>query len=169
MTGFPPGIIHGRLHIAGPVAHQAELDLTTAYNNAASRKTRPVTVSGNIGGRTLAPGLYMSTSSLAISSGDLTLDARGNVNGVFVFQMGSSFTMTAGRRIIMTNGARARNVFWAVGSSATLGTKCSFHGNLLVRQSISLGTGSVVRGRLLAEAGAVTMQGNTIVKPEAAP
>ncbi len=73
--------------------------------------------------------------------------------------------MTTGRRVIMTNGAEPRNVFWAVGSSATLGTKCSFHGNLLVRQSISLGTGTAVRGRLLAESGAVTMEGNTIARP----
>jgi hypothetical protein len=165
MTGFPPGIIHGRVHRAGPIAKQAELDLKTAYNDAAGRTRAPITVSGNLGGRTLAPGLYKSTSSLAISSGDLTLDGRGNVNAVFIFQMGSSFTMTTGRRVIMTNGARARNVFWAVGSSATLGTKCSFYGNLLVRQSISLATGTVARGRMLAETGAVTLQGNTIVRP----
>jgi hypothetical protein len=166
MTGFPPGIIHGQLHVAGPVAGQAESDLKAAYNDAASRTNNPVTVSGNLGGRTLVPGLYKSTSSLAISSGDLTLDAQGKTGAVFIFQMGSSFTMTTGRRIVMTNGASAGNVFWAVGSSATLGTKCSFHGNLLVHQSISLGTGSVVRGRLLAETGAVTMEGNIIVKPE---
>jgi hypothetical protein len=165
MTGFPPGIIRGRVHAAGPIAQQAELDLKAAYNTAAGRSRSPITVSGNLGGRTLAPGLYKSTSSLAVSSGDLTLDARGNVNAVFIFQMGSSFTMTTARRIIMTNGAQARNVFWVVGSSATLGTKCSFHGNMLVRQSISLGTGSVVHGRLLAETGAVTMEGNTVVQP----
>jgi hypothetical protein len=165
MTGFPPGIIHGTLHVAGPVAQQAEKDLKAAYNDAASRSLNPVTVSGNLGGQTLPPGLYKSTSSLAISSGDLTLDGRGNRNAVFVFVMGSSFTMTTGRRIVMTNGAKARNVFWAVGSSATFGTKCSFHGSLLVHQSISVGTGSVVSGRMLAEIGAVTLEGNTIVKP----
>ncbi|HTA38622.1 MAG TPA: ice-binding family protein [Candidatus Acidoferrales bacterium] len=165
MTGFPPGIIHGRLRVAGPIAQQAELDLKAAYNDVASRSQNPVTVSGNLGGQTLAPGLYKSTSSLAVSSGDLTLDGHGNRNAVFVFAMGSSFTMTTGRRVIMTNGAKARNVFWAVGSSATFGTKCSFHGNLLVYQSISLGTGSVVNGRMLAEHGAVTMEGNTIVRP----
>ena len=155
ITGFPPGIIHGTLHVAGPVAQQAEQDLKAAYNDAAGQAHNPVTVSGNLGGQTLRPNLYKSTSSLAISSGDLTLDGRGNPNAVFVFVMGSSFTMTTGRQIIMTNGAAVRNVFWAVGSSATLGTKCRFSGNLLAHQSISLGTGSVVQGRMLAEGGAV--------------
>jgi Ice-binding-like len=165
MTGFPPGIIHGRLHVAGPVAQQAELDLKAAYDNAAGRTNAPVTVSGNLGGQTLAPGLYKSTSSLAISSGDLTLDGHGSAKSVFIFQMGSSFTMTTGRRVILTHGARADNIFWAVGSSATLGTGCTFHGNLLARESISLATGSVVGGRVLAQAGAVTLQSNTIVRP----
>jgi hypothetical protein len=129
------------------------------------RTRNPIKVAGNIGGQTLKPGLYKSTSSLAISSGDLTLDARGHSKGVFLFQIASSFTMTTGRRVILTNGARAGNVFWAVGSSATFGTGCSFYGNLLVYQSISMATGTVMEGRALARVAAVTMQKNTIVKP----
>jgi uncharacterized Zn-binding protein involved in type VI secretion len=165
ITGFPPGVIHGTLHAGGPAAKQAELDLTTAYNDAMSRVNRPVAVAGNLGGQTLMPGLYKSTSSLAVSSGDLTLDGRGNANAVFIFQMASTLTMTKGRRVILTNGAVARNVFWAVGSSATLGTNCSFRGNLLVHQSISMATGTVMIGRALARTGAVTMESNTVVKP----
>jgi len=165
ITGFPPGVIHGKLHAGDPTAKQAEMDLTTAYNDAMGRHHNPVTVAGNLGGQTLKPGLYKSTSSLAVSSGDLTLDAGGNRNAVFLFQTASTFTMTTGRKVILTHGARARNVYWAVGSSATLGTGCRFHGNLLVYKSISMATGTVMTGRALARVGAVTMQGNTIVRP----
>jgi len=165
VTGFPPGTLLGRFHVADPLAKRAKLDLERAYNDAMSRTRDLVAVAGNLGGRTLAPGLYKSTSSLAVSSGDLTLDGHGNVNAVFVFQAASSFTMTTGRRVVLTHGARARNVFWAVGSSATLGTECSFYGNLLVHQSISMATGSVIVGRALTQTGAVTLQSNTIKTP----
>jgi hypothetical protein len=165
ITGFPPGVIHGRLDAGDRTAKQAELDLTTAYDAAMGRYLDPVAVAGNLGGQTLKPGLYKSTSSLAVSSGDLTLDAGGNSHAIFLFQMASTLTMTTGRRIILTNGARARNVFWAVGSSATFGTNCIFYGNLLVSKSISMATGTVVIGRALAQSGAVTMQSNTILRP----
>ena len=165
ITGFPPGVIHGHLYIDDLIARRAKLDLTTAYNDAMGRTLNPIKVAGNIGGRTLYPGLYKSTSSLSISSGDLTLDARGHSGAVFLFQIASKFTMTTGRSVILTNGARARNVFWAVGTSATFGTGCSFYGNILAHQSISMATGTVMVGRALARVGAVTMQRNTIVKP----
>ncbi len=165
MTGFPPGVIHGTVYAGDPAAKRAEMDLTTAYNDAMGRVRHPVLLSGNLGGQTLAPGLYKSTSGLAVSSGDLTLDGHGNANAVFIFQMASTFNMTTGRKIVLIRGARARNIFWAVGSSATLGTGCSFFGNLLVYKSISMATGSVMTGRALARLGAVTMQGNTLVRP----
>jgi hypothetical protein len=165
MRGFPPGVIHGHVYAGDRVARRANLDLTKAYNDAMGRTHNPIKVAGNIGGQTLYPGLYKSTSSLAISSGDLTLDARGHSEAVFLFQVASTFTMTTGRRVILTNGAQARNVFWAVGSSATFGTGCSFYGNLLAHQSISIATGTVMVGRALARVGAVTLQKNTIVKP----
>jgi len=165
MTGFPPGVIHGHVYLDDSIARQAKLDLTTAYNDAMGRTLNPIKVAGNIGGQTLYPGLYKSTSSLAISSGDLTLDARGHPRAVFIFQVASKFSMTTGRSVILTNGARARNVFWATGSSATFGTGCSFYGTLLAHQSISMATGTVMVGRALARVGAVTMQKNTIVKP----
>jgi hypothetical protein len=116
ITGFPPGVIHGHLYIDDRIARRAKLDLTRAYNDAVGRHHNPIKVAGNIGGQTLYPGLYKSTSSLAISSGDLTLNARGDVDAVFLFQIASTFTMTTGRRVILTNRAKARNVFWAVGS-----------------------------------------------------
>jgi hypothetical protein len=164
-TGFPPAqITKGAFHSADGMAKQAQLDLTTGYNAAMGLVNNPVAVAGNLGGKTLAPGLYKSTSGLAVSSGDLTLDGHGNANAVWVFQMASTFNMTTGRKIILTNGARPRNIFWAVGTSATLGTGCSFYGTLLAHQSISLATGTVMTGRALARIGAVTMQDNGIVR-----
>ncbi|HTA38621.1 MAG TPA: ice-binding family protein [Candidatus Acidoferrales bacterium] len=164
-TGFPPALItQGAFHSADGMAKQAEADLTTAYNAAMGLVNNPILVAGNLGGRTLKPGLYKSTSGLAVSSGDLTLDGGGNPNAVWVFQMASTFNMTPGRKIILTNGAKPRNIFWAVGTSATLGTTCSFYGTLMAHQSISMATGTVMTGRALARVGAVTMQDNTIVK-----
>ncbi len=165
VTGFPPGILRGTMHVADPAAALAMADLTKAYNDLAGRTLAPVSVAGNLGGRTLAPGLYKSTSSLAISSGDLTLDARGNANAVFIFQMASTLTTTSGRAVILSGGAKASNVFWQVGSSATLGTTSAFKGTILADQSISLNTGARLNGRALARIGAVTLAGNAVVIP----
>jgi hypothetical protein len=163
--GFPPGILNGTEYINDATASQAKLDLTAAYNNAAGRSsTDMVTLSGNIGGLTLTPGLYKSTSSLAISSGDLTFDAKGNASAVFIIQIASTLTTTSGLQVILAGGALASNIFWQVGSSVTLGTTSAFEGNLLVMQSITLNTGATLNGKALTSIGAVTMEGNTIVK-----
>ena len=165
VAGFPPGTVNGTIHAADPIAAQAKLDLTTAYDDAAGRSTGPITVSGNLGGLTLAPGLYKSTSSLEISSGDLTLDAQGDAEGVFIFQMASTLTTTVGRQAILSGGAKASNVFWQVGSSATLGTNSVFQGNILADQSITLNTGATLNGRALTRIGAVTLDTNPITTP----
>lgn len=144
----------------------AQGDLTTAYNNAAGRTaTDIVLISGNIGGLTLTPGLYKSSGSLEISSGDLTFDAKGNANAVFIIQIASTLTTSSGRKVILAGGAQAANIFWQVGTSATLGTTSVFKGTILADQSISLDTGASVEGRLLARIAAVTLAGNTLVKP----
>ncbi|MEX2231990.1 MAG: ice-binding family protein [Cyclobacteriaceae bacterium] len=164
--GFPPGILTGTQHINDAISNQAKLDLTAAYNDAAGRtSTDIVTLSGNIGGLTLTPGLYKSTSSLAISSGDLTFDAKGNSNAVFIIQIASTLTTTSGRKVILTGGALASNIFWQVGSSATFGTTSVFKGTILAMQSITFNTGATLEGRGLARTGAITMAGNTIVNP----
>ena len=163
--GFPPGILNGTLHINDAIGNQAKLDLTAAYNDAAGRtSTDIVTLSGNIGGLTLSPGLYKSTSSLAISSGDLTLDAKGNANAVFIIQIATTLTTTSGRKVILSGGALASNIFWQVGSSATFGTTSVFKGTILAMQSITFNTGATLDGKALARTGAITMAGNTIVK-----
>ena len=164
VTGFPPGTITGGvIRINDPAANAAKLCLTTAYNDAAGRTLAPITVSGNIGGQTLAPGLYKSTSTLAISSGDLTL--AGPADAVWIFQVASTFTTTAGRQVILSGGAQAKNVFWQVGTSATLGTTSAFQGTIMADQSITLQTGATLNGRALTRIGAVSLDSNTVTKP----
>jgi hypothetical protein len=165
VTGFPPGTLTGTKHPGDATSATAMADLTTAYNDAAGRTQSPVTIAGNLGGLTLPPGLYKSTSSLSISSGDLTLDAQGDANAVFIFQMASTLTTTSGRKVILSGGAKSTNVFWQVGSSATLGTTSVFKGTIMANQSITLNTGATLNGRALARIGAVTMAANTVVIP----
>ncbi|MGD0411850.1 MAG: ice-binding family protein [Verrucomicrobiota bacterium] len=164
VTGSPG--VTGRLHVSDAAAALAQSDLTKAYNDAAGRTTGSVTVAGNLGGQTLAPGLYVSSSSLAISSGDLTL--AGDANAVWIFQMGSTLTTTTGRQVILSGGAQSANIFWQVGSSATIGVSSVFKGTIMAAQSITMDTGATLEGRALAKAGAVTLDANTITVPQSA-
>lgn len=169
VTGFPPGIVNGSQFVdPNPIVVQAKLDLTTAFNDAAGRSTDVITIAtGELGGLTLAPGLYRSgISSFAITSVDLTLDAQGNANAVWIFQMPSStLTVGNGRQVILAGGAQASNIFWSVGSSATIGTTAIFKGNILADQSITLQTGATLDGRALARIAAVTLDSNIVTKP----
>ena len=162
VTGFPPGTLAGTRHIADPMAAQAQLALTAAYNDAAGRTLGAILLAGNLGGRTLAPGLYKSTSSLEISSGDLTLDAQGDTRAVYIFQLGSTLVTTVGRKVILAGGAQAANIYWQVGSSATLGVSSVFKGTIMAMASITATTGASVEGRLLARTAAVTLDNNVV-------
>ncbi len=144
----------------------AKGDLTVAYNNVAGRtSTDIVLLSGNLGGLTLTPGLYKSSGSLEISSGDLTFDAKGNSNAVFIIQIASTFTTSSGRKVILKNGAQAANIFWQVGTSASFGTTSVMKGTVMADQSIAMNTGASIEGRLLARIAAVTLASSTVVKP----
>jgi len=154
--------VNGVIHINDASAIAAEAALLTAYNDAAGRTVGAVTKAGNLGGQTLTPGLYTSATSLEISSGDLTLDAQGNANAVFIFQMGSTLNTTTGRQVILSGGANPANIFWQVGSSASLGVTSVFKGNILALTSISLATGATLDGSALALNGSVTMDGNLV-------
>ncbi len=169
VEGVPPVIVNGTVHLGVPVAEWAQADLTTAYNDAAGRTLDVIVVAdGELGGKTLAPGLYRSApGSFAITSVDLTLDAQGDANAVWIFQMPSStLTVGNGRQVILAGGARADNIFWQVGSSATIGTTSVLKGNILALASITLNTGASMDGRALARTGAVTLDGNVITRPK---
>jgi len=164
VTGAPT--VNGMLHLNDPIAAQAQADLLSAYNDAAGRTFGAVLVTGNLGGRTLLPGLYKSTSSLEISSGNLTLDALGDPNAVWIFQMASTLVTTVGRQVILSGGAQAANVFWQVGSSATIGGSSVFKGTIMASESITMATaGTVLGGRVLAMHGAVALDANSISIP----
>jgi hypothetical protein len=169
VSGFPPGEVVGSMHAGDTAAQLAQAALTVAYNDAAGRTVAPIAVAGNLGGQTLAPGLYKSTSTLAISSEDLTLDAQGNNNAVFIFQVASGLTVTSGRQVVLIGNAQAANVYWQVGSSATLGTNVAFNGNILAYASVTLDTGATLSGRALAQTGAVTMDSSAVAVPPAPP
>ena len=161
VTGFPPGSVTGggAIHAADGSAGQAQTDLTTAYLNAMGQAATS-TVAGDLGGLTLVSGVYKSTSTLGIT-GTLTLSGPG----FFIFQVATALTTASGSRVVLTGGAQAANVFWQVGSSATLGTGSIFAGTILAQASITLTTGAVLDGRALARTGAVTLDHNTVVNP----
>ena len=153
----------GSTYVDVAKAVTAENDLTTAMN-AAAGATATQTVSADLGGTTLVSGVYKSTSSIGLT-GTVTLNGQGNPDSVFIFQAGSTLTTASGSVVALENGAQACNVFWQVGSSATLGTTTQFNGSILASTSITLTTNATVTGRVLASTGAVTMDTNTITVP----
>lgn len=175
ITGFPPAtVVNGAIYASDDVAPagvaamltQAKQDLTDAYLFAeGATSPAAVIVSGDQGGKTLAPGIYKSTSTLLIQSGNLTLDAQGDANAVWIFQIASDFTTIggAGGNVILTGGAQAKNVFWQTGSSATIGDFTSFKGNVLALTSITMNSGATAVGRMLARNGSVVMTNTNII------
>jgi hypothetical protein len=164
ITGFPPGIVNGTQHPNDAVAAQAQSDLTTAYNNAAGQAP-DASLPPDIGGLTFDPGVYNASSSLGLT-GTVTLDAHGNGEAVFIFQVGSTLTTASASSVLLINGADPCKVFWQIGSSATLGTTTAFAGTIMALTSATLTTGASVNGRVLARNGAVTLGTNVITTPD---
>lgn len=161
VTGFADVTHDGALHVTDAVALQAKTDLDTAYTNAAGQT--PVTeIPTELGGTKLMAGVYNSAAGTFGITGTLTLDGADNPDAVFIFQMGSTLTTASGSSIELVNGADLCNVYWQVGSSATLGGDSDFVGTVMADQSITLITGATVQGRVLARSAGVTMDTNTI-------
>jgi hypothetical protein len=160
VIGFPPGTVRrGTIYKAGPVAAQAQIDANSAYNNLAGQTCNIDLTGKDLGGMTLTPGVYCFNTSAQLT-GALVLDALGNPLAVWVFQIGSHLTTASSSSVAVINSGQAVNVFWQVGSSATLGTGTRFDGNILADASITLDTGASLIGRALALNGAVTMDTN---------
>jgi hypothetical protein len=166
ITGFRPPptepglVINGSIHAADPVADLAQTDETTAYTDAAGAS--PVTnVATELGGSTLVGGVYAS-ATLGLTG---TLTLSGDASSVWIFQAGSSLITSTASRVVLTGGASACNVFWQIGSSATLGTGSAFVGTVLAHTAITADTGATVEGRLFAQTAAVTLDTNTITGP----
>jgi uncharacterized repeat protein (TIGR01451 family) len=161
VTGFPPGQVNGATHVADSVASQAQTDLAAAYSDAS---TRPVTatIPTALGGTTQDPGVYDSAAGTFAINGILTLDGQGDPNAVFIFQAPTTLGTTAASDVRLINGAQASNVFWAVGTSATLGAGSTLSGSILALASITVATGALIDGRALSSNGAVTLAACTI-------
>ena len=161
ITGFPPGTVIGTTHAGDAVAQQAQSDLTDAYNDLAGQTCGTNLTGQDLGGMTLPPGVYCFNTSAELT-GTLTLDAQGDPNALFIFQIGSTLTTASSSEVQIIGGGSSCNVFWQVGSSATLGTSSAVAGSILALSSITLTTSASVSGQLLARTCAVTLDNGTV-------
>ena len=172
VVGFPPGMVSapGTIDAGGESSLIAQNDLTIAYDNAAGRSVEFTQTNPDLVGQRLIPGVYAATAKAPLSlSGQLVLDGQNNPLAVFIFQTDSTLITSSGSSIALINGASQCNVFWQVGSSATLGSGSVFVGNILALTSITVESGVTVRGRALARNGAVTLINDTFVSPSCVP
>ncbi len=168
ITGFPPGLVTGgSIHAADAVALQAQNDLTTAFNDAAGRGPVVDETGVDLGGQTLLPGVYNASTSMALT-GTVTLNGLGDPAAVFIFQAGSTLVSASNATVALIGAAQPCNVFWQVGSSATIGTNTTFVGSVLALTSITMQTGATIQGRLLARNGQVSLDTNVINRPACA-
>lgn len=170
LTGFGlPAVVNGATHANDAVAAQAQSDLTTAYDVTAGQPIPPGNdlTGTDLGGKSLTPGAYGFSSSAQLT-GQLTLNAQGDPNAQFVFVIGTTLTTATAGSVILTNGASPCNVYWKVGSSATLDTGTSFEGNLMALESVSLNDSVTVLGRVLAREGEVTLINDVLSTPQCA-
>ena len=158
-TGMPPLVqSSGTINTANAAALQAQSDLTAAFLVAAGL-TPFTNITGDLGGQTLVSGVYRG-GAIGLTG---TVTLTGDASSVFVFQASSTLITASGSNVVLTGGVSPCNVFWEVGSSATLGTTSTFNGSIMALTSVSLNTGASVQGRVLAQNGGVTLDGNTVI------
>jgi type VI secretion system secreted protein VgrG len=163
ITGFPPGVVvNGTIHAGNATSLAARTSATAAYTTLAGQSCTQDLSGQDLGGLTLTPGVYCFSGTAQLT-GTLTLNAQGNASAVFIFKIGSALTTASGSRVLVTNGGSLCNLFWQVGSSATLGTSTSFAGNIIALASVTVTTGASLTGRALALNGAVTLDTNSIL------
>lgn len=155
--------VNGATHAADAVAKQAQADTTLAYDNAANRAGATEIVT-QLAGQTLTAGVYDSASGTFQNSGTVTLDAEGDANAVFIFQMATTLTTASASTVSLINNANPCNVFWQVGSSASLGANSTLRGTILALASVAVGTGVTIEGRALARNASVTLDTDTITR-----
>jgi hypothetical protein len=168
VTGFPPGVVNGTLHAADSQAQQAGADALTAFVALGGESPIQNLTGSDLGGLTLGPGVRSFDTSAQLT-GTLTLDGGGNSAGRFDILVGSTLTASVGSSIVLINGAQPDNVFWRIGSSATIGAGSLFSGTVLAGQSITLNTGTEVTGRLFALNGTTTLNNNVVSVPASVP
>jgi hypothetical protein len=161
VSGFPPGVVNGTIHAGDASAAQAQLDLAAAYANAAGQPVS-ATIPAALGGTTLPPGVYDSDTGAFNIAGTLTLDGQGDGNAIFIFRTGTTLGAGAGSQINLIKSAQSCNVFWQVGSSATIGPGSVFGGNVLALDDVASSSGASVDGRLLARNGTVALDTSQI-------
>ncbi|MET0458755.1 MAG: ice-binding family protein, partial [Ilumatobacteraceae bacterium] len=167
VVGFPPGVVHGVVHVGDTTSAQALADLVLAYDDAAAR-TPDVEIAGDLNGRTLTPGVYHATAAVGLT-GTLTLDGGGDPDAVFIFQLGAAFNTAASSIVNLTNGASSAHVYWQVVGATVIGADASFSGTVLTTAAITIGARATFTGQALATTGAITISANTITTPGAAP
>ncbi|KAI9862993.1 MAG: hypothetical protein M1824_000679 [Vezdaea acicularis] len=164
VTGFPPGVASA-ININTPSANLCKSQAHTTYGVCVGLTPTKILSGTPLGaGQTLLPGIYKFATTASLS-GVLTLDAAGNSNGQFIFQIGTTFTTAAGSKILLKNGAKACNVFFCVGSSAALGASTNFNGTIIAHTSISVDSGVKDVGGFFADLGAVTLIDDNVTPP----
>lgn len=161
VVGFPPGTVTGTIHAADAVAAQARIDLTTAYDDAAARTPFTTVTGDTLGGLNLTPGVYRG-GALSLTG---TITLTGDETAIWIFQAASTLNTAGNSEIVLSGGAKAANIYWQVGSSATLGADSIFKGNIMAYASITMYAGVAMEGRALALTGAVTLATDSIAKP----
>ncbi|TFD64567.1 ice-binding family protein [Cryobacterium sp. Hb1] len=163
VTGFPPDVVTGTIHVGDAAAAAAQVDLAAAYKDSAARPASG-TVIGDLAGRTLTSGVYKAAAALAIST-TLTLDGQGNPNAIFIIQVNAAFNTGAGSSVILTNGAQASRVYWQVAGAVSLGAASAFTGTIIGMAAISIGPGVSYLGRALTANGAVSVGTASFTSP----
>ena len=162
IAGSPINLIDGELHAADAVGLVAKNAIITTYNNLMNHIGSIDLTGKDLGGLTLAPGVYKFNVTSALTIGTLTLDGQGNPDAQWIFQIGSTLYTGINTAVKMINGGSALNVYWQVGSSATISDKTKMCGNIIAYASITLGDLVELKGRAIAQVGAVTLVANKV-------